>query len=159
MKTYQYFDTNPVFGLEALQTGKQLLHNESKQNIDNIRHTLLEVAKAELEHFKNLTCMHTFIKSVEEKPVSSRKNSSDMYTLKVKTGSQVSHLSTMMGSCATVSDSDEPSDSCSVSSDSDSNEVDLDDLISNDISVTIVDDNNKGKPKKGTKNIPMFFDE
>ena len=60
----------------------------------------------------------------------------------------------MIDSCATRSDPEE----CSVSSDSDSNEVDLFDLVSDDIPVTIVE-GDKGLPKKGTKSIPMFIEE
>ena len=114
---------------------------------------LLSIAKAELDHLKNLKWQHTFIKKESSKPIKLRRSLESVN--KTHKEERKSQISTLRGSNASDSDGD---DSCSVSSKSDTNDVCLDDLIGDDFPILIVGNCQFSKSNK-IKNVLSINDE
>lgn len=143
---YELLEATDIFGLEAIQDFKHKLFSATTERVKEMREYLMKETLLELEHFKNLPCQHTIIKSIEPKKEVHKKLSKFDDSLKL----QQSQGSTAC-SCKSISDK---LDDCSVSSSSDSNQVDLDDLM-DDIPILICDPVKK-KEAKGTKMIPTL---
>ena len=143
-------ENNFIVSILNTKDTQNLIVNSSSGQITETRKKLLWLAQKEILYFKALPWKFTVIKPKEESKIS------DIINLlpREKVFAKISQESTWIWPSKSVSDSDEKA--CSVSSWTDSNEVDLNDCMKDDIVVNMM---NRKTGKAIGKNIPLLIFE